>query len=182
MNGGIYSPEAELSGAQKYLTLPVIGSVLTRLVSPRRFASLMGDAKTKVYSSGLTPEEIENLASILAYQSGLTVFSETLRYLDERRTHEVDWLEAVGRSDVPTTLIWGEQDPIAKTAIADHVWKNYLRGRSASAVYWRIPCASHYPQQDQPGIIVRLVRQALTGTTSAELSSSAGECDPVRVD
>jgi pimeloyl-ACP methyl ester carboxylesterase len=106
--------------------------------------------------------------------------SETIKYLNERRENEVTWLETLGRSDVPATLIWGEKDPIARTAIADFVWKNHLRDRPAAAAYWRINCAGHYPQNDQPEAVALLIRQALGG--AGEVDFSGSDCTPARVE
>lgn len=53
---------------------------------------------------------------------------------------------------------------------------------SDAATYWRLPCASHYPQNDQPKMIAHLVRQSLSGqgaTVSAILDSN---CGPIRVE
>tara|TARA_B110000285_G_C14787541_1_gene451460 strand:- start:311 stop:703 length:393 start_codon:yes stop_codon:yes gene_type:complete len=107
------------------------------------------------------------MSSTFKYQGGTTVFPKTLRYLEDRRKLEKTWLQTLSRSEIPTTLIWGELDPIAKTEIADFVWENYLRNRDAASSYWRLPCASHYPQNDQPDIIAQLVRQSLSAESAA---------------
>ena len=86
----------------------------------------------------LISTEIENIETVFAYQGGVSVMPETIKYLDQREEYEVKWLETLKKSDVPTTLIWGEKDPVAVPAVADHVWENYLRDRKAPATYWRI--------------------------------------------
>ena len=176
LNGGIYLPLAELSAAQKYLVLPGFGQLMTRFILTPVILTI---GLAKVYSPELTPEEQLNMASTFTYQGGTTVFPKTLRYLQDRRQFEETWLQTLSDSDIPATLIWGEQDPIAKTKIADFVWENYLRNRGAAASYWRLPCASHYPQNDQPKIIAQLVRQSLSAQ-SAALSNS--ECAAVLVE
>ena len=85
-------------------------------------------------------------------------------------------------SDIPTTLIWGELDPIAKLEIADFVWENYLRNRDAPASYWRMPCASHYPQNDQPEIISQLVRRSLLGEADVFSELQDSSCSPILVE
>ncbi len=89
-------------------------------------------------------------------------------------------LEVLAKSTVPATLIWGEKDAIAVPAISDYVWENYLRDRPAPATYWRIPCAGHYLQNDQPEIIAQLIRHALGDKTELDLSESA--CLPNQVE
>jgi pimeloyl-ACP methyl ester carboxylesterase len=122
------------------------------------------------------------MSSTFRYQGGTTVFPKTLRYLQDRRKLEKTWLQTLSRSEIPATLIWGERDPIAKTEIADFVWENYLRNRDAAASYWRLPCASHYPQNDQPKIIAQLVRQSLSAEGATLTGVQNSECAPVLVE
>ena len=178
LNGGIYLPLAALSAAQKYLTLPGFGDFVTRFIlTPDRFTTELA----KVYSPTLTQEEQLNMSSTFRYQGGTTVFPKTLRYLQDRRKLEKTWLQTLSRSEIPATLIWGERDPIAKTEIADFVWENYLQNRDAAASYWRLPCASHYPQNDQPKIIAQLVRQSLSAEGTALTGVQNSKCAPVLV-
>ena len=175
LNGGIYLPLAQLSYGQHLIADPVLGPLATRLFSPAKFT----DRFAKMYIPELTAEEKKNLASVFAYQGGISVLPETIKYLDERRQYEVMWLETLYKRAVPATLIWAEKDPVAVTAIADHVWENYLRNRPASASYWRIPCAGHYPQNDQPELVAQLIRRAMGDLREFDLSGS--DCAPLRI-
>lgn len=179
LNGGIYLPLAELSAAQKYFTLPVFGYFMTRFIfTPERFTTQLA----KYYSPELSVEEQLNIASFFQYQGGTTGFTKTLRYIADRKKYEETWLQALNSSDIPTTLIWGELDPIARLEIADFVWANYLRNRDAPASYWRLPCASHYPQNDQPEIISQLIRQSLLGEADVFSELQDSNCSPILVE
>lgn len=81
--------------------------------------------------------------------------------MNERAENEVAWLETLEKSEIPTTLIWGELDAIAPVAVPDHAWTNYLEDRATPAAYWRIPCADHYLQVDVPELIVDILRATL---------------------
>jgi pimeloyl-ACP methyl ester carboxylesterase len=81
--------------------------------------------------------------------------------LNERTENEVAWLETLERSDVPATIIWGELDAVAPVTVPDHVWAEYLQDRDAPAAYWRIPCADHYLQVDEPELIADILRATL---------------------
>jgi pimeloyl-ACP methyl ester carboxylesterase len=70
-------------------------------------------------------------------------------------------LETLAKSDIPTTLIWGELDDIAPVRVPDYVWSNYLENRPTPASYWRIPCADHYLQVDVPDLIAKIIRTTL---------------------
>ena len=52
-------------------------------------------------------------------------------------------------------------DAVAPVAVPDYVWANYLEDRDAPAAYWRIPCADHYLQVDEPEMIARILRTTL---------------------
>lgn len=67
--------------------------------------------------------------------------------------NEVTWLDTLEKSDIPTIIIWGELDAVAPVAVPDDVWAKYLENRDIPATYWRIPCADHYLQVDEPELI-----------------------------
>ena len=179
LNGGIYLPLAELSLAQKYLTIPIFGQFMTRFIlTPDRFTSELA----KVYSPQLTTKEQLNISSTFKYQGGTTVFPKTLRYLEDRRKLETSWLQTLAQSKIPATLIWGERDTIAKVEIANFVWENYLGNRDAAAAYWQLPCASHYPQNDQPKVLANLIRRSLSYDKFVYDEVQNSECAPVMID
>ncbi len=47
------------------------------------------------------------------------------------------------------------------TDVSDDVWAKYLENRDAPATYWRIPCADHYLQVDEPELIVDILHAML---------------------
>jgi pimeloyl-ACP methyl ester carboxylesterase len=156
-NGNIWLPLARLSVGQKALLAPMTGPTLARLLTPDLLARALS---RKTYNPPLDAPETAALASIFAYQDGTKIEHDLIRYLDERKLNEATWLEALRVSDIPTTLVWGEKDPIAPVAVADYVWIHYLETRPAVATYWRIPSASHYLQHDQPEILAAIIRTA----------------------
>jgi len=174
-NGNIYLPLARLTRGQKLLLNPFTGPIVASLTSGRRMAETMASL---TYTPRLGEEDLDALATILDYQCGTKVQHDLIKYLNERRANEAAWLEALGRSDVPATLIWGELDPVAPTRVADYVWTSYLRARKTPARYWRIPCANHYLQVDQPEILAALVRDAM-GLPRTDVQASS--CRPYLV-
>ncbi len=176
-NGNIFLPLAQLTVGQKMLLNPVTGPVLSSLLSGRRMAkSLAGST----FTPALTSEEADALASIFDYQNGVKIEHDLIQYLNERKVNEVAWLETLKRSDIPTTLVWGELDKIAPTAVPDYVWTNYLRDRAAASSYWRVPCADHYIQYDQPKLLASLIRSILANAQDpGEIPGVS--CRPVRV-
>lgn len=157
-NGNIYLPLAQLTTGQKVLLNPSIGPMISVLLSGDQFAGSLAES---TFATPVPQIEIDAYASIFDYQDGTDIQHEVIEYLNERSENEVNWLETLGKSDIPTTFIWGEMDDIAPLAVPDYVWTNYLEDREAPATYWRIPCADHYLQVDTPDLIEDIVRATL---------------------
>jgi pimeloyl-ACP methyl ester carboxylesterase len=162
-NGNIYLPLAQLTSSQKALLNPTFGPMISALLPAGRFAQSLAEL---TFATTLPQSEIDAYASIFAYQDGLAVQHEIIEYLNERAEYEVGWLEALERSEIPTTLIWGEQDAIAPVRVPDFVWENYLADRDTQAAYWRIPCADHYLQVDTPDLVAEIIRADLSADPS----------------
>ena len=177
-NGNIYLPLAQLTRAQNLFLNPIIGPFLSTITPGELFAEGLTES---TFESIVPQSEVDSYASIFEYQNGTAVQHEIIEYLNERSDNEVAWLEALSNSDIPTTIIWGELDAIAPVAVPDHAWENYLIDRETPASYWRIPCANHYLQVDEPEVIVEIIRTTRTefqvGTEITKEIRTA-ECGP----
>lgn len=176
-NGNIYLPLAQLTTGQKVLLNPTSGPLISSLMTGMRMAEGLADL---AFATTIPQSEIESYATIFDYQDGMAVQHEIIKYLNERAENEVVWLETLEKSDIPTTLIWGELDEIAPVEVPDHAWTNYLEDREIPAAYWRIPCADHYLQVDTPELIVGIIRTTFAeDKVPAEISGTL--CQAVRI-
>lgn len=157
-NGNIYLPLADLTNLQVRLLDTDSGPRLTRHMSGRLFARGMA---SRFFSVGQPDAVIDGIATTLGYNNGGEVQHATIQYLAERAQFEDGWLETLGASDIPTTLIWGLDDTVAPTRVADYVWEEYLVDREAPGWYWQLENANHYLQNDQPETIGLIVTSAL---------------------
>ncbi len=157
-NGSIYLPLASLTRFQKNLLSRFTGPLATRFVTGTKLADGLNELTHNVKEP---PEKLEANAFVLGYHDGGKVQHAVIQYLRERRRSELRWLENLQRSNVPTTLIWGQDDPIASTRIADYVWVHYLKDRAAPSDYWFIPKSNHYLQNDRPDLLSKLIRRSL---------------------
>lgn len=156
LNGSIHLEQAALSSFQTALLDPQQGPLLAAQLDGTTLALALSGS---VYSPGLTDIEVVDLASVLDFDDGTAVLHQTIQYLEERKIYEDDrWLAALAESRVPTTLIWGELDPVAVPAVADYAWDEVLARRPAPAEYWRVPCGNHYVQNDRPEEVLAIVR------------------------
>lgn len=157
-NGNIYLPLADLSPFQNRLLDDRLGPFLTRYVNGHLVARGLADG----YFSVPQPDAvIEGIATIIDYDDGGEVQHATIQYLAERARFENAWLETLEASDIPTTLIWGLDDPVAPVRVADYVWEKYLADREAPGWYYRLENANHYLQNDQPETMSLIIRSAL---------------------
>ncbi len=157
-NGSIYLPLANLTRFQKVLLSRFTGPIATRFVTGAMLANGLNELTHNVKEP---PEKLEANAFILGYQHCGHVQHAVIQYLRERKRTEIRWLENLQRSNIPTILIWGQDDPIASTRIADYVWAHYLKDRAATSEYWIIPKANHYLQNDRPELLNKLIRHSL---------------------
>jgi len=156
-NGNIYLPLANLTGFQKILLNRLTGPVATKFVTGKTLANRLNKTTHNITES---PEKVRSNAFILGYQNGGQIQHDIIQYLNQRKHYEVQWLENLRNSTVPTTLVWGEEDTIAPTKVSDYVWANYLKVRTAQSNYWIIPGANHYVQNDKPEIVSKLIRRS----------------------
>jgi pimeloyl-ACP methyl ester carboxylesterase len=157
-NGNIYLPLAQLTSLQNALLHPTFGPLVSSIVGSNMWARSLAES---TFATALPQSEIGAYASIMEYQDGANIQHVLIQYLNERKVNELSWLDTLGKSDIPTTLVWGELDAIAPVDVPDEVWASYLENRETPASYWRIPCADHYLQVDEPELIVDIVRATL---------------------
>jgi len=177
-NGNMHLPLANLTDFQKRMLDPATSPNIVKQMSAPILAAGMGNT---TFTPPLKPSdpEVAALAYFFAYQSGIQVMPQTIQYLNERKQFENRFLEALAKSPIPTTIIWGVHDMISPVRVADYVWNTALKNRKAPGSYWLMPCANHYLQHDQPDAIATIVR--LTRPQSAPYNLSSDSCAPVLV-
>ncbi|NDJ61586.1 MAG: alpha/beta hydrolase [Chloroflexi bacterium] len=174
-NGNVYLPLAQLTVGQQALLNPLAGPLASSLLTGQQLATGIDE----FFILPLSEDEIAAYASIFDYQDGTQVQHEIIKYLDERSVNENDWLRALSRSDIPTTIIWGEEDTVSPVAVADEVWANYLEDRASPASYWRIPCAHHYLQVDQPDLVIQILSISAEADSVSEIAGV--DCAATRI-
>ncbi|RTL62141.1 MAG: alpha/beta hydrolase [Hyphomicrobiales bacterium] len=180
-NANMYLPLANLTDFQKAMLNPATSAAAVQRTTPEALAVGMGATQ---YTPPLQPNdpEVRALAYNFAAQNGVTVIPATIQYLNERKQFEVTFLEALAKSDVPVTLIWGAHDMVSPLRVADHVWSTALGGRAAPASYWLVPCANHYLVHDQPYDIAAILRSELgAAPKTAPQNLNTEGCSPVLV-
>ena len=180
-NGNMYLPLSNLTDFQKRMLDPATSPALLKTITAPLLAAGMGNSTFTPPLKADDPE-VRAMASFFGYQNGVAVMPATIQYLNERKQFENRFLEALARSPIPVTLIWGAHDMISPLRVADYVWTTALKSRKAAGAYWMVPCGNHYLQHDQPEAMAKIVKMTLGGRAqSAPFNLSGDVCAPVLV-
>lgn len=185
-NGNLYLPLANLTDFQKRMLDPATAPAAVKAVNAQLLAIGMGQTQ---YTPPLKSDDpdVGALASLFALPSAIEVIPATIQYLNERRQFEVSFLEALKRSTIPATIMWGVHDMVSPVRVAEYVYNAALKDRTARGAFWLMPCGNHYVQHDQPAAIAGVVRltlaQSVPGKSPqpAPYNLSSDACSPVLV-
>jgi pimeloyl-ACP methyl ester carboxylesterase len=161
-NANIYLPLSNLTVYQTALLDPETGRATAAATTPETLAAGMG-ASTFMPRRTLDDPEIAALAKCFAHNDGIRVLPDTIQYLHERAADETSWLEALSKSNVNTTVVWGLHDNVAPLRVPNHIWQAYLKDKPGRNRYWVVPEADHYLQCDAPGELAQIVRLTAQG-------------------
>lgn len=159
-NANIYLPLANLTAFQKALLDPATARDTARATTPEMLAAGMG-ATTFMPRRALEDPEISALAQCFACNDGIAVLPDTIQYLNERAADETNWLTALSRNDVNTSLVWGCHDNVAPLRVANFVWQRFLKEKPGRNRYWIVPTADHYVQCDAAPQLADIIRSTV---------------------
>ena len=181
-NGNMFLPLSNLTEFQRLVLHGETASSVLEVLTPEGLAAGMGTT-TFTPPRPLDDPAIEALAQTFAYNDGTSVVHDTIQYLVERSEHEEEWLSALSRSQVPTTLLWGLHDTVSPPRVAAYIWHTFLSTKPGNNELWFLPRANHYLQHDDPQGFVEVVRRVLTGTTpDAPGALGAEPAAPILID
>jgi pimeloyl-ACP methyl ester carboxylesterase len=161
-NANIYLPLSNLTVFQSALLDPATGRATAAATTPEMLAAGLG-ASTFMPRRTLADPEIAALAKCFAHNDGISVLPDTIQYLNERAAGETGWLEALSKSHVNTTVVWGIHDNVSPLRVPNYVWQTYLKTKPGRNRYWVVPSADHYLQCDAPGPLAQIVRLTASG-------------------
>ena len=185
-NGNLFLPLANLTDFQKRMLDPALAPQVLKTVTAALLAVGMGQTQ---YTPPLKADdgEVKALATLFARQDGVSVIPATIQYLNERRQFEVAFLQTLGKSTVPATIMWGVHDMVSPVRVASYVFETALKGRTTAGALWLMPCGNHYVQHDQPVELARVIRYTLSQQaggkpTAAPYNAGQDACSAVLVE
>ena len=114
LNGSVHIEMAHLTPSQKVLLTPA--GPLFAQVSSRTIFKLQ---LQKIVSKPLPEQELEAMWALMVWNDGKNRLAKIIGYVRERAKFRERWIGALNRLDIPVTLLWGREDPVAVAAIAE---------------------------------------------------------------
>lgn len=152
LNGSVLLKYYQPLITQRLLLHPIIGPLLTRLgvirksVFARQFSSLFPKAPPD--------DEIAAFWTLIAHNDGARIYHLLIRYLNERKRYEYEWLDALKVHPAPLLVLWGQRDPVSVPRIAQAI----VEARP-DARYVPLHQLGHYPQwEDAPTIAAEILK------------------------
>jgi pimeloyl-ACP methyl ester carboxylesterase len=133
LNGGVYMDLHQPLPTQRLLRSPILGPLTARLSSYRVFRHQY----PRVYAQ---PEDFDE-----SHRGGLKILARIAGYMKERERMGERWTGPLERLRIPLQLIWGWEDAIAVSEIAQR-----LSRRNPCAQLIELPSVGHYPQLEAP--------------------------------
>jgi pimeloyl-ACP methyl ester carboxylesterase len=149
-NGSMHIELAHLKLVQRLLKHPTFGKYIVALMNKRTFIKTMQDIWFDKKLCDI--DEMNELWNLLMLNASKDVLHKISQYNNERVKYWHRWIPALTKLDIPSHILWAQQDPIAVKAIAEQLYKEI-----PGAVYTKIYNCGHYPMLEQPDIWIKNV-------------------------
>ncbi|MFQ5347301.1 MAG: alpha/beta fold hydrolase [Rhodothalassiaceae bacterium] len=149
MNGGMFYSRIRFSPMQRLLRSPA-GAMVQHLMHRRRFhASFAAIFGPRTRPSA---QMLDAFWRLVTCNHGRRVIHRVIQYLGERQRFETRWTRALAEAGVPLRLIYGPEDPISGSAIAERFAEVV-----PDADIVRLDGIGHYPQLEAPADVADAV-------------------------
>lgn len=149
-NGSMHIELAHLKLVQRLLKHPTFGKYIVALMNKRTFIKTMQNIWFDKKLCDI--DEMNELWNLLMLNASKDVLHKISQYNNERVKYWHRWIPALTKLDIPSHILWAQQDPIAVKAIAEQLYKEI-----PGAVYTKIYNCGHYPMLEQPDIWIKNV-------------------------
>jgi pimeloyl-ACP methyl ester carboxylesterase len=151
LNGGIYPRLHRPTDGQLALLSPD-GDALAALIDKDIWTQAL--AATFGSKHPLTTEEADDLWAAFSHDDGSRLAAALLHYIADRKTNGEAWIAAMESMSVPTSFIWGPEDPVS----GEHMIAEAER-RMTTTPITRLAGVGHWPMLEDPaGVAAALSR------------------------
>ena len=139
-NGSIYIEMAHLTAGQELLL-----SLPDEQVAQGPGVDGIEASLIATLAPGRATIPMRGHAELVCHDGGDTLLPRTVRYIEERRVNERRFTGAIESHDSPLHVVWGPEDPVAVSPIADRL----VDARPDATLAW-VEGSGHYPQAEDP--------------------------------
>jgi pimeloyl-ACP methyl ester carboxylesterase len=154
LNGGIYVDAYHPLLIQTLLRRPVIGPLISRLVTERAFARNMRGIFAPAHP--ISAADLHQHWQAIQRRDGARIYSALIRYIDQRYANRARWEGALAHCPTPLHAIWGLVDPVSGADVATR-----LRERAPGVDLLALPDVGHYPQIEVPDVVAAAILRML---------------------
>lgn len=154
-NGGIYPDLHRPLPFQTALADPEHGAAVSAAITEEAMVASM--QLTFGPSHLPSADEAAALWDTMSRHQGHRNLHLLIRYMDERRSREADWVGALESTDVPLGFVWGMLDPISGAHIAERIVERF-----PEAPRRLLDDVGHWPPIEAPGAIVAVLGEVDT--------------------
>ena len=151
MNGGLYPDLHRPTAGQQALVDPDHGAELAAAIDRDTFVA--GIEGTWGRRTPPDPDEMTAMHASMADGGGVATMHELLTYMEERRRHADRWAAAL-RTDLPTTYVWGDLDPVSGA----HMIQGVEARAAGTPRIVRLPDVGHWPPLECPEVVAAEIR------------------------
>jgi pimeloyl-ACP methyl ester carboxylesterase len=156
LNGGVYVDAYHPLLIQTLLRRPVIGPLISRLLTERAFARNF----RAIFSAAhpISDADLRQHWQAIQRRDGARIYHALIRYIDERYAHRARWEGALDHWPTPLHAIWGQVDPVSGADVAAR-----LRERAPGVDLLALADVGHYPQLEVPNVVAAAILRMLGG-------------------
>ncbi len=154
-NGSMHIELAQLRLIQKLLLNPITGPWVAKLSNRNTLARNLRN----IYhdKSLLTDEEIDALWIQMTHQNGKKVLHKTTQYIRQRRHYWHRWIGALRNTDLPISIVWAKNDPVAVIEMAKTLFDEV---RNSQLI--ELDALGHFPMLENPAVWSEAVLKSLS--------------------
>ncbi|MGI8757325.1 MAG: alpha/beta fold hydrolase [Acidimicrobiales bacterium] len=163
-NGSIYIEMAELTdGQQMLLGLPDERIDAVGADGGAAFRSGVAATFSPAGRATVDDVELDAVTALAVRQRGLSLLPRTIRYIEDRRAEQPRFTGAIETHPSPVGLVWGELDPVAVHAMAEH----FVTKRTDAPLI-TLDGVGHYPMVEAPARFAAAVLELLDRLDQAD--------------
>jgi pimeloyl-ACP methyl ester carboxylesterase len=154
LNGGVYVDAYHPLLIQTLLRRPVIGPLISRLLTERAFARNFRAIFSPAHP--ISDADLRQHWQAIQRRDGARIYHALIRYIDERYAHRARWEGALAHCPSPLHAIWGQVDPVSGADVAAR-----LRERAPGVDLLALADVGHYPQLEVPDVVAAAILRML---------------------